>query len=220
MRLPQPDDPGGRPCTPADPSSPIPAALAHLTQTNPLGLQDTDAPHLLAYLAAVPDPRAARGRRHRLVAILGLAAAVLAGARSIAAIAEWAADAPQPVRAALGARRDTPDHLAVPAEATIRRTLAHLDADALAAAVGAWLADRDRDHPRPAASRWRAVAVDGKTLRGARTQTAGGDGRPVHLLAAMDHTSRAVLAQRQVGGAPRRSPPSSRCWTGSTWPGR
>jgi hypothetical protein len=27
-------------------------------------------------------------------------------------------------------------------------------------------------------------------------------GRPVHLLAAMDHTSRAVLTQRQVGGAP------------------
>jgi DDE_Tnp_1-associated len=60
---------------------------------------------------------------------------VLAGARSIAAIVEWAADAPQPVRAALGARRDAPGHFAVPAEATIRRTLARLDADALAAAV-------------------------------------------------------------------------------------
>jgi hypothetical protein len=31
---------------------------------------------------------------------------------------------------------------------------------------------------------------------------AGGDSRPVHLLAAMDHASRTVLAQRQVGGAP------------------
>jgi DDE_Tnp_1-associated len=79
------------------------------------------------------------------VAILALAAAaVLAGARSFAAIAEWAADAPQPVRTALGARRDGPNHWAVPAEATIRRTLARLDADALAAAVGAWLADRQR----------------------------------------------------------------------------
>jgi hypothetical protein len=47
-----------------------------------------------ADLAAVPAPRAARGRRHPLACILGLAAAaVLAGARSIAAIAEWAADA-------------------------------------------------------------------------------------------------------------------------------
>jgi Transposase DDE domain len=48
------------------------------------------------------------------------------------------------------------------------------------------------------------VAVDGTTLRGARTR--GGDGRPMHLLAAMDHTSRAVLAQRQVGGAPAEVP--------------
>jgi DDE_Tnp_1-associated len=124
---------------------------------------------------------------------------VLAGARSTAAIAEWAADTPQPIRAALGARRDAPDHVAVPAEATIRRTLARLDADALAGAIGVWLADRERERPGPAASRRRAVAVDGKTLRGARTGTANGDGRPVHLLAAMDHTTRAVLAQRQAG---------------------
>jgi predicted transposase YbfD/YdcC len=84
------------------------------------------------------------------------------------------------------------------------RTLARLDADALAAAVGAWLAERDRERPRPAASRRRAVAVDGKTLRGARG--AGADGRPAHLLACMDHTSRAVLAQRQVAGAPEEVP--------------
>jgi DDE_Tnp_1-associated/Transposase DDE domain len=73
---------------PADPSSPIPAALARLAHAQPL--RDSGPPHLLAYLASAPDPRAARGRRHRLVAILGLAAAaVLAGARSIAAIAEF-----------------------------------------------------------------------------------------------------------------------------------
>jgi predicted transposase YbfD/YdcC len=190
---------------PADPSSLIPAALAQLTHTDPGQPHHGEAPHLLAYLASVPDPRAARGRRHPLVAILALAtAAVLAGARSIAAIAEWAADSPQPVRAALGARHHAPGHLAVPAEATIRRTLARLDADALAGAIGAWLADRDR--PQPATSRRRAVAVDGKTVRGARTQAPDGDGRPVHLLAAMDHATRAVLAQRQVGGAPEEVP--------------
>jgi predicted transposase YbfD/YdcC len=197
---------------PADLSSPIPAALAHLIQTDPHELQDAEAPHLLAYLAAVPDPRASRGRRHRLVAILTMAAAaVLAGARSIAAIAEWAADTPQPVRAALGARRAAPEQFAVPAEATIRRALARLDADALAGAIGAWLVDRQghdrgdgagRDQrQRP---RQRAVAVDGKTLRGAYPPH--GDGRPVHLLACMDHTSRTVLAQRQVGGAPEEVP--------------
>jgi hypothetical protein len=142
---------------PADPSSPIPipAALAHLTHADPLPLQDSHAPHLLAYLATVPDPRAAPGRRYRLVAILGLAAAaVLAGARSIAAIAEWAAEAPQPIRAALGARRDAPGHFAVPAEATIRRTLSRLDADALAGAIGAWLTDRDRVSAYTFTCRW------------------------------------------------------------------
>jgi hypothetical protein len=108
---------------PAAPSSPIPAALTHLTHTDPRELPDPDVLHLLA------------------------------GARSIAAIADWVADASQPVRAALGVRRDAPDHFAVPAEATIRRTLARLNADALAAAVGAWLADRDRECPRPAADR-------------------------------------------------------------------
>jgi DDE_Tnp_1-associated len=181
---------------PADPSSPIPAALTQLAHTDPRQLHQAEAPHLLADPATIHDPRAVGGRRNRLVTILGLAAAaVLAGARSIAAIAEWAADSPQPVRAALGARQQAPGCFAVPAEATIRRTLARLDADALAGAIGAWLADRKPQGP--AASRRRAVAVDGRTLRGARR--AGGGGRPVHLLAAMDHASRAVLAQRQGG---------------------
>jgi DDE_Tnp_1-associated len=105
MRFSQPHDHGGSPWTPADPSSPIPSGLTPLCDADPL--RPVEPPHLLAYLATITDPRSRAGRRHPLVAILGLAAAaVLAGARSVAAIAEWAADAPQPVRAALGARRD------------------------------------------------------------------------------------------------------------------
>jgi DDE_Tnp_1-associated len=111
---------------PADLSSSIPAGLAHLANTDPLRL--AEAPHLLAYLAQVSDPRRPRGRRHPLVAILALAAAaVLTGARSMTAIAEWAADTPQAVRAALGTRRDGPTHWVVPTESTIRRTLAGVD---------------------------------------------------------------------------------------------
>ena len=94
----------------------------------------------------------------------------------------------------------------VPTETTIRRTFARLDAEALAAAIGAWLADRDRPGQRR-----RAVAVDGKTLRGARR-----DGRQAHLLAAMDHATRAVLAQQQVNGAPGEIPafqPPLATWT-------
>jgi hypothetical protein len=106
----------------------------------------------------------------------------------------------RPSRAGLGARRDAPGHFAVPAGATIRRTLSRLDPDALAGAIGAWLADSDRASMPAGTGGRRAVAVDGKTVRGAHPPD--GDGRPVHLLAAMEHATRAVLAQRQVGGAP------------------
>jgi hypothetical protein len=55
-----------------------------------------EPPGLLAVLARVADPRHRRGVRHRLAVIMGLAVcAVLAGARSFTAIAEWAADADQ-----------------------------------------------------------------------------------------------------------------------------
>jgi hypothetical protein len=191
---------------PADPSSSILSGLTPLCDAGPLRAAET--PQLLAYLAAITDPRARAGRRHPLVAILVLAAAaVLAGARSFTAIAEWAADASQPVRAALGTRRDPLTGRwvwTVPTESTIRRTLARLDAEALAAAIGAWLSGRDhhRDHHDQRRRRRRAVAVDGKTLRGARRAT---DNRQVHLLAAMDHATRAVLAQQQLG-APEEVP--------------
>jgi hypothetical protein len=74
--------------------------------------------------------------------------------------------------------------------------------------LGAWLADRDRPGRPGQQQRRRAVAVDGKTLRGAKRR----DGRQVHLLATMDHATRAVLAQRQVDGAPGEVQAWSRCW--------
>ena len=191
---------------PADPSSSIPSGLTALGHADPL--RPAETPHLLAYLATVTDPRARAGRRHRLVAILALAAAaVLAGARSIAAIAEWAADAPQPVRAALGTRRDP--------------------------LTGRWVGpDRDHDPPdagppgcRGAGRRDRRVAcrpraapasAGGRSRSTARRCAAPArDGRQAHLLAAMDHATRAVLAQRQVDGAPGEVPAFRPCWP--TW---
>ncbi|AZP15112.1 transposase family protein [Streptomyces aquilus] len=51
--------------------------------------------HLLDCLVTVPDPCRAKGRRHPLSFILALAACpVPAGAKSLKAIAEWAAGAP------------------------------------------------------------------------------------------------------------------------------
>jgi predicted transposase YbfD/YdcC len=127
-------------------------------------------------------------------------AAVLAGHHSLAAIAEWAADAPQAVLASLGVRRNPLTGVyQPPREATVRRVLTRIDAAALEGVVAAWLADQQPPPPAaPSASRrvQRALAVDGKTLRGS-----GGHARsPVHLLAAMEHANRVVLAQTDVDG--------------------
>ncbi|WP_223199126.1 transposase family protein [Solihabitans fulvus] len=55
----------------------------------------------------MPDPRHRRGIGHLIGTLLTLAAlAVTTGARSLAAIAEWASDLPHHVLAELGARRD------------------------------------------------------------------------------------------------------------------
>jgi predicted transposase YbfD/YdcC len=75
--------------------------------------------------------------------------------------------------------------------------LARVDGDAVDATIGAWLADRLRPPPRPR----RVLAVDGKRLRGSAR-----DGHQVHPLAALDHHDGAVLAQRQVDGAPSEVP--------------
>ncbi|MFF7469410.1 transposase family protein [Streptomyces sp. NPDC008092] len=96
---------------------------------------------MLACLAQVPDPRHPRGIRHTLEFVLALvAAAVLTGATSLVAVGEWAAAAPEPVLAALDGRCDPLTGLCpVPNEATIRRILARIDADALDRALGYWL---------------------------------------------------------------------------------
>jgi hypothetical protein len=148
---------------PARSSSPIPAVADRLAAPAPLAPDQCHS--LLDDLATIADPRHRRGRRHPLVAVLGVAVcAMLAGARSLAAIGDWAADAPGPVLAALGVRRDPLRRVwRPPAEATVRRVLARVDPDALDQVIGAWLADQQ---PPPLGLAWRrAVAVDGKTLR-------------------------------------------------------
>jgi hypothetical protein len=147
---------------------------------------------LLERLGALTDPRARRGKRHQLAGLLAIAAAaVLGGARSYTAVAEFARELPAATLARLGVwRRPYSACYIPPSEATLRRTLQQVDADALDRVVGGWLAEQRA----PAAGQPEAVAVDGKTLGGA----AGPDGRKVLLLAALTHGSGTVLAQRRV----------------------
>ncbi|MFJ9909413.1 transposase family protein [Streptomyces sp. NPDC101152] len=72
----------------------MPSGLEQLARTHsPQPLPD--AVCLARFLAGLPDPRARRGRRFPLIAVVAAAAAsVLAGARSLTAVTEWIADAP------------------------------------------------------------------------------------------------------------------------------
>ncbi|MDT0353152.1 transposase family protein [Pseudonocardia charpentierae] len=90
----------------------------------------------------MPDPRAARGIRHGVLSVLPISAcAVLAGARSYAAIAEYAHDTGREVLNQLHVAAVTPH------ESTIRRVLQQLDPDAVDAALRAWtLCHRRRGH--------------------------------------------------------------------------
>ncbi len=164
----------------------MPSALDQLAQvTAPAPLTDA------LCLETMPDPRGFRGRRYLLSALLAAAAAsVLAGARSLTAITEWVSDAPAWACRALGFPVDRlTGTVSIPHPHTLRRLLVQLDGDALDRAIGAFLAAR----ATPSEPGLRAIAVDGKALRGSRTATA----THVTLLAAMDHSG-SVLAQCQI----------------------
>jgi len=96
------------------------------------------------------------------------ACAVLSGARSFVAIGEWAADLPQDLLRRLGCRFHQEKRMYIsPSEPTLRRHLQNVDADELDYIIHTWLAE----YTDPG-----AIAVDGKTLRGAK----GHDGKQVH----------------------------------------
>ncbi len=150
-------------------SSPIPAARSQ---------------YLLDLLAQVPDPRKRRGRRYPLAGLLAIAiAAVIAGSRSFAAIGQWASDAGPEVLAALGAASGPAE------ESTFRRVFSLVSADVLDRVLGAWLWTR-----AVRAGGRLVIAVDGKTVRGAK----GKGGKAPHLVAALAHGIGAVLGQVAV----------------------
>jgi predicted transposase YbfD/YdcC len=171
---------------PAASSSPT---LTVVDDSDPLIGELSDVPPapdgLLELLALVPDPRKPRGIRHDLTGVLAVAlSAVIAGAQSFVAIAEWAADAAPEVLAMLGVTG------AVPSESTIRRCLQKLAPDELDKRIGAWMWLRTAT-----ICGRRVIAFDGKTLRGAKDAA----GNLVHLLAGLCQSCGAVLAQIAVG---------------------
>ena len=127
---------------------------------------------LVAAFAAVPDTRDPHGRRHPLPAILALStAAMLAGARSLYAIAQWGRERVEDDPAFLVALGLPPGRS--PGVATLHRVFKALDVEAFERAVGGWLA-RTGIEPTD------ALALDGKTLRGIHGDEVPG----VHLVGA------------------------------------
>ncbi|MFE7530802.1 transposase family protein [Kitasatospora sp. NPDC057542] len=134
-------------------------------------LEDVAGLSLAERLWALPDPRRRRGVRHPFVAVLLVAAsAVVAGARSYAAIGQWSTSAPQQALARLGARVAGVLGVRVaPSAATIRRIVNLVCPGGLADLTGADPGGAD------------SVSVDGKAARGSRL----GQTPAAHLLAAM-----------------------------------
>src|SRR3954454_10058049 len=126
-----------------------------------LGAGDTGSTSSLAVaLAAVPDARCRRGRRHELTGVLTIAAcACLTGATSYVAISEWAAARGAAVLDCLGDQRST--GAALPCEATLRRCLQPPGSAGLAAALPGWARAHLPSQQAPAAggSRREPVAV-------------------------------------------------------------
>jgi hypothetical protein len=160
--------------------------------------------YLLDLLAQVPDPRKRRGKRHALAGLLAVGiATVIAGSRSFAAIGQWAAGAGPEALAVLGAARGPAE------ESTFRRAFALVSADVLDRVLGAWL------HTRVVQAGGRlVVAIDGKTVRGAKNK----NGRAPHLVAALAHGIGAVLGQvaveersNEIPTSLRSSLPCGRC---------
>ncbi len=114
-------------------------------------------------------------------------AAMLSGARSLFAIAEWGRAQDPAVIAALGFNRQR-----TPCVATLHLLFKRLDVAAFEAALAAWAQAELGDRPG-------AIAIDGKALRGIHGEELPG----VRLVAAYNAEAGLVLAQ--MGGQPAAS---------------
>lgn len=150
---------------------------------------------LLAALQRVPDPRNRRGCSFEWSYLLAIvAAALMSGCTTGTAITTWAHDHAVQIIDTL-----KPESGRIPSDATLRRTVRSLDILALEQAVA--LFSQALDERDVAAGRltglqgqtWRAQAIDGKDVRGARAH-----GRPTHLVNLVRHGTGYTLGQTAV----------------------
>ena len=137
-------------------------------------------PGLLDVLREVEDPRKPKGVRHPLPAVLALpVCAMLSGARSLYAIAQWGREHPQFAQS-LGFSRER-----TPCVATLHHVFRRLDVDAFESVLGRWAQECLGEGEA-------TIAIDGKALRGIH----GGELPGVRLVAACAGESGLVLGQK------------------------
>lgn len=139
---------------------------------------------LYEVLTTLPDPRSRHGLRYELAYLLTcLVAGLLCNADSTLAIAQWCRD-----QEALLKRLFGPHRFLCPSDSLYRKLLPRLDAEQIEWVLADWIRstlEAQADDP---------IALDGKTVRGARTEKQGAP----HLLSFRTHQSQETLLQVAV----------------------
>lgn len=136
---------------------------------------------LIEYLAQVEDKRKNKGKRHPLLAILGLVcAAMLCGCKTYRAISEWGRNQGASIARKLGFT-----HEKTPCPATLFLIFQQIEVRHLEGLLGAWSLQF---------CSMAAFAIDGKTLRGSKKQGATG----THLLSVVSHQLGITVAQKAI----------------------
>lgn len=137
------------------------------------------------FFHAIDDPRRRQGRRHALPTVLALAAAAtLCGMRGYKAISEWVDDLSPKVLERFRVRRRHGQYRP-PSLSAMRSVLLRVDPAQLDAALRAWHQTHGGGDS--------ALAVDGKTLRGAIDE----QGYQTHVLGIVGHDSNAPWGQKK-----------------------
>jgi len=165
--------------------------IARRSVLPPLSKEQSE--HLLAEAAlhrladlfdAVPDPRGAHGLRYDLPFLLTcLIAALLCNCDGTEAVAQWCRDHVALLRDVFGPRL-----FLTPSGSLYRWLLPQLDACAIERVLGKWV------QATTSASADEPLALDGKTVRGARS----GEQAAPHLLAFCTHQSQETFWQVRV----------------------
>ena len=153
---------------------------------------------LYELFTTIPDPRRKEGQRYELPYLLScLVAALLCNCNSTLAVGEWCREHRELLARLFGPRR-----FLCPSDSLYRYLLPRISAEHLEWALADWMRATlvaQADEP---------IAVDGKSVRGART----GEQKAPHLLSFCTHHSQEILAAAYASTRKRTKFPSpSKC---------